>query len=284
MNALGPPPESHAQMTGTYVLRDDLHLATPPPHPSEAPIQNPNPLATTLSPPTAGTKLSLVTIAPRPLSRSRLYRTNTGNSKSSLVPTSARDSTEKSQGESGSGSPFKSNGFGDLSALPKASFGEGNHLLAPINNRDSKDASKRRKPKNNIVKSNSSFVSRVIPHESLNKRLQDRSPEGLYAFANVNRALQWLDLSSPQKVRSDLAHFGAALTKSMQEENLTKILFTKAHALCHDINPMTKSLTHIDMVMGFSTGDIIWYEPMSQKYARLNKNVRADAMPRPESY
>jgi hypothetical protein len=26
--------------------------------------------------------------------------------------------------------------------------------------------------------------------------------------------------------------------------------------------------------MGFSTGDIIWYEPMSQKYARLNKNVR----------
>jgi hypothetical protein len=61
-------------------------------------------------------------------------------------------------------------------------------------------------------------------------------------------------------------------------ENLTKILFTKAHALCHDVNEVTKSSTHIDLVLGFSTGDIIWYEPMSQKYARLNKNVSAEAI------
>jgi catabolite repression protein CreC len=54
---------------------------------------------------------------------------------------------------------------------------------------------------------------------------------------------------------------------------MTKILFTKAHALCHDVNLATKSPSHIDVIMGFSTGDIIWYEPMSQKYARLNKNV-----------
>ena len=25
---------------------------------------------------------------------------------------------------------------------------------------------------------------------------------------------------------------------------------------------------------GFSSADIIWYEPMSQKYSRINKNVR----------
>lgn len=59
----------------------------------------------------------------------------------------------------------------------------------------------------------------------------------------------------------------------MQEEHLTKILFTKAHALCHDINAITKGPTHIDVVLGFSTGDIIWYEPISQKYVRINKNV-----------
>ena len=58
-------------LPGTYVLRDDLHLATPPPHPSEAPVHNPNPLATTISPPSAGTKLSLVALAPRV--RGRLY-------------------------------------------------------------------------------------------------------------------------------------------------------------------------------------------------------------------
>lgn len=25
--------------------------------------------------------------------------------------------------------------------------------------------------------------------------------------------------------------------------------------------------------MGFSSADIIWYEPLSQKYTRVNKNV-----------
>lgn len=59
-----------------------------------------------------------------------------------------------------------------------------------------------------------------------------------------------------------------------QQDYLTKILFTKAHCLCHDVNDHTKSMAHIDVVMGFSTGEIIWWEPISQRYTRLNKNVR----------
>lgn len=131
-------------------------------------------------------------------------------------------------------------------------FGEGNPALAspPV-----KEGVKRRKPKNNIVKSSSSFVSRVITHEAVSKRLNDRSPDGIFAFANINRAFQWLDVSSKQK-----------------EEPLAKILFTKAHILSHDVNELTKSPSHIDVVMGSSAGDIIWYEPISQKYARINKN------------
>lgn len=79
-------------------------------------------------------------------------------------------------------------------------FGESNSLLAPA---AQKDASKRRKPKNNMTKSNSSFISRVINHEALPKRLQERPRDGLFAFANINRAFQWLDLSSPTKVMSN---------------------------------------------------------------------------------
>lgn len=56
-------------------------------------------------------------------------------------------------------------------------------------------------------------------------------------------------------------------------EYLTKILFSNAHALCHDVNDITKSAASLDVVIGFSSGDIVWYEPMSQKYIRLNKNV-----------
>ena len=118
------------------------------------------------------------------------------------------------------------------------------------------------KPKNNIVKSSSSYVSRVIPHEALAKRLTEHAPDGLMAFANVNRAFTWLDLSSDIKM-----------------ENMTKVLFTKAHALCHDINPFTRSSSHLDIIMGFNTSDIIWYEPLSQKYARLNKNGMINGSP-----
>jgi len=176
---------------------------------------NPNPLATIPTPPTSGVKLSLVSLDPR-----------------KKPPTFLK------------------------TAIVAPQFGDGNPALAPpAPPAKEKDALKRRKPKNNIIKSSSSFVSRVITNEISAKRLNDRDPNGVFAFANINRAFQWLDLSSAQK-----------------EEHLTKVLFTKAHMLCHDVNELTKTSSHLDIVMGSSAGDIIWYEPMSQKYARINKN------------
>ncbi|KAF2713509.1 catabolite repression protein creC [Pleomassaria siparia CBS 279.74] len=242
---------------GTYILREDLQLATPPPHPSEAPIHNPNPLATTLSPPSSGTKLSLVVLAPRQPSYSRLYKLDTTNSTRSQVPPSIQESPHETNSTASDVGSYSTSGVAPspLEGQQAPAFGEGNPALSVMIGKDVKDPLKRRKPKSNIVKSNSSFVSRVIPHEALSKRLQEHNPNGLFAFANVNRALQWLDLSSPTK-----------------EEHMTKVLFTKAHALCHDINQVTKGPNHMDLVLGFSTGDIIWYEPMSQKYARMNKN------------
>lgn len=166
-------------------------------------------------------------------------------------------------------------GDADRSHVPV--FGQSNLALTLVNGKEPKDSSKRKKPKNNIVKSNSSFVSRVIPHEGLTKRLQEHTPDGAFAFVNVNRAFQWLDLSSPTKVSSIILSRRimdcSDTADEDQAESLNKILFTKAHALCHEVNPVTKSATHLDVIIGFSTGDIIWYEPMSQKYSRINKNV-----------
>lgn len=76
-------------------------------------------------------------------------------------------------------------------------FGEGNSLLVPSH---TKDVNKRKKPKNNVTKSNSSFISRVIVNESLSRRMTERPGDGIFAFANINRGFQWLDLSSPNKV------------------------------------------------------------------------------------
>ncbi|KAI9805924.1 MAG: hypothetical protein M1825_000538 [Sarcosagium campestre] len=255
---------------GTYILRDDFAIATPQPHPSEAPALNPNPLATVATSPTCGTKVSLVTVDQRP-PKVGFYamRATAGIGLAGALGHGAQEARKETQllrdsetQQLNQGGASQTNGGtikGPLGHSTAPAFGEGNaSLTSPL----SKDSLKRRKPKNNIVKSNSSFVSRVMVHESLAKRLQEHNADGIYAFANINRAVQWLDLSSPHK-----------------SEFLTKILFTKAHALCHHVNELTKNSNHLDVVMGFSTADIIWYEPMSQKYARLNKNGAINSSP-----
>lgn len=70
---------------------------------------------------------------------------------------------------------------------------------------------------------------------------------------------------------------GRQLTRQ-QQDYLTKILFTKAHCLCHDVNAITRTGAHLDVIMGFSTGEIIWWEPISQRYTRLNKNVSSGSL------
>ncbi|KAI0888256.1 WD40 repeat-like protein [Annulohypoxylon maeteangense] len=257
-NILSNPEDQFLAGEGTYVLKEDLLLATPPPHPSEAPVLNPNPLATTPQPATAGTKISILSLETRPPPPALFKLTPTTTTLSPSIaehPSEGRYSNDaklSSDGE-GRGTSLSDGGPStSATAISAPAFGDGNALLAP---EKTKDPNKRRKPKNNMTKSNSSFISRVIINEAFSKKLADRPSDGLFAFANINRAFQWLDLSSPTKA-----------------DYLTKILFTKAHCLSHDVNLVTKSSTHIDIIMGFSTGEIIWWEPMSQRYTRLNKN------------
>ncbi|KAF8468972.1 WD40-repeat-containing domain protein [Kalaharituber pfeilii] len=242
---------------GTYTLRDDLYLATPPPHPSEAPVTNTNPLATAPSPPTAGTKLSLVPLKHRhptlqPLKNSSGSKGfDASESRISADTDGMEDGSDA--GVTGSGSGTSRSGDGLQKSAER--FGAGNAALAA----SMKDV-KKRKQKSNINKNNSSFISRIIPHDILTARLAKRYDEELFAFANINRALHWLDLSHPKK-----------------QDPLSKILFTKSHPLCHDVNPLTQSSSHLDVVIGFSTGDIMWFDPMSNKYARINKNGQINA-------
>lgn len=236
---------------GTYELREELTLAVPPAHPVEGVAPNANPLATTVQPPTGGVKLSLLAVQPR-RRQPQIYSLKSGVASDLRSIKEAEDETVQSPANDSS--VFNSN-----SSVPV--FGESNTALASATSSSttsvSKDGTglKRRKPKNNIVKSSSSFVSRVVVSELSSKRLSERSPEGLFVFLNVDRALHWLDFSSKAK-----------------HDPLSKVLFTKAHALCHDVNDLTKSTSHLDVIMGTSASDVLWYEPMVQKYARINKN------------
>lgn len=184
-------------------MKEDLHLATPPPHPSEAPIINPNPLATTPQPATAGTKLSLLSMRDRPVPV-LLYK-SLSNTSAGLHPSIKEHPNENrtsvdASSDGGARTSMSGSAQPPLSQGSAPAFGEGNvSLQAPAGG---KSAAKRGKPKNNIAKSNSSFISRVIVHEHLAKRMQEHQPEGIFVFANINRAFQWLDLSSPTKVQT----------------------------------------------------------------------------------
>ena len=277
-NVLSHPTGPEYQLSvgeGTYVLRDSLQLATPPPHPQDAPAVSANPLATTPSPPKAGVKLAVCITDPRKTSP-RLYRLDTSSTAGSNLGTySIKEHERESRSSHETSSDEPSSQYGHAPPPSRTPvFGEDNVALTPAMG---KDALKRKKPKTNLVKSNSQFISRVIPHENLAKRLQDHNPEGLFIFANIDRAYQWLDMSSPVASKVGLIDYhlknGPPPLKSEQAQPLMKILFARAHMLCHDINSFTKSANHIDVIMGASTGDIVWFEAFSQKYVRINKGV-----------
>lgn len=105
-----------------------------------------------------------------------------------------------SPSKSPSSSRFKYLASGNLKAY--VSGDQGASTLPGV--KETKEPIKRRKPKTGITKSNSSLVSRATPHDNLQKRLNDRGPDDLFAFVNNSRSFLWMELSSTQKVTSDL--------------------------------------------------------------------------------
>lgn len=153
---------------------------------------NPNPLATTPVPPTSGVKLSVSLADPHRVPP-RLYQLNAfGSTRSHLATYSIKESEK----ESSASHETRSNGIPPLMAEDDserpAESAEGTSMLSPAKGTE---GLKRRKPKTNLMKSNSAFISRVIPHDALSRRLQEPNPEALFIFANIDRAIQWLDLS-----------------------------------------------------------------------------------------
>ncbi|KAH8553503.1 WD40-repeat-containing domain protein [Umbelopsis sp. PMI_123] len=110
-----------------------------------------------------------------------------------------------------------------------------------------------RKPKNSITKTKSSFVSKIITNDHLAKVLAARTSDDAYLFYNVGTSFVWMDSASKPK------------------EPLSRIIFSKAFPTSHDVNLLTRGYDHLDVIIGFSSGDCIWFDPLGNKYFRLNK-------------
>lgn len=150
--------------------------------------------------------------------------------------------------------------FGDTLTLPPDTIGGVLGPLAICIPIEAPKETKRKKPKTSLTKNNSSFISRTIVAENLSKKLAERGADELFFWVNIGRSFHWFDASP------------AAVTADTKKDPLSKILFTKSHPLCHDVNQYTRASNNIDIVLGMSSGDAIWLDASSNRYNRINKN------------
>lgn len=108
------------------------------------------------------------------------------------------------------------------------------------------------RPKHNIRTTSSSFITRIQTAEGLTKNLQAKQGDATFLFYNQAKSYVWAEAGSKTK------------------EPLSRITFA-VHLTCHDVNVSTASSERLDVIIGFSSGDLVWLDPITSRYARLNK-------------
>ncbi|KAI8341089.1 WD40-repeat-containing domain protein [Chlamydoabsidia padenii] len=108
------------------------------------------------------------------------------------------------------------------------------------------------RPKNTLSKLKSSMIENIQTHSNLSKILANRQPDDCFLFYNIGACFLWMDT----KIK----------------DFLTCITFSRIIPTCHDINKTTSNNEHLDVVIGFNTGDCIWYDPLCHRYTRFNKH------------
>ncbi|KAH9958312.1 WD40 repeat-like protein [Russula dissimulans] len=116
------------------------------------------------------------------------------------------------------------------------------------------------RPKHNVRTTSSTFIARAQCVEGLAKALQAKQGEVTYLFYNSAKNLYWVEAGVQTK------------------EALVRVAFT-AYPTCHDVNHATASHEHLDLIIGFQTGDLIWFDPITLRYSRLNKQGRISNSP-----
>ncbi|OBZ65689.1 putative catabolite repression protein creC [Grifola frondosa] len=111
------------------------------------------------------------------------------------------------------------------------------------------------RPKRNMRTTSSTFITRLQNADNLSKILQSKQGETVFLFYNSAKCFVWTEAGAKAK------------------DPLARIYFS-AYPTCHDINLTTVSSERIDVIIGFHTGDLLWFDPISSRYGRLNKQGR----------
>ncbi|KAJ2840488.1 hypothetical protein FBU31_000371 [Coemansia sp. 'formosensis'] len=106
-----------------------------------------------------------------------------------------------------------------------------------------------------VTKSTSAYVSRIVTNENLARWIVGDCQHSAHLVFNAPRCMAWVGLQA-----------------ECSGETLARLDLASNTPLCHDVNGSTRGDSRLDVVMGFVQGNIIWYDAVSGKYARLNKN------------
>ncbi|KAF8205780.1 WD40-repeat-containing domain protein [Mycena galopus ATCC 62051] len=108
------------------------------------------------------------------------------------------------------------------------------------------------RPKHNIKTTSSTFITRMQNAEGFPRSLQSKQGDVTFIFYNVSKSFLWIEAGAKTK------------------EPLARVTFS-AYPTCHDVNLSTSSSERLDVIIGFSTGDLVWLDPIASRYGRLNK-------------
>ncbi|KAK7038069.1 catabolite repression protein creC [Favolaschia claudopus] len=108
------------------------------------------------------------------------------------------------------------------------------------------------RPKHNIRTTSSTFITRMQNAEGFPRSLQSKQGDVTFLFYNASKSFIWIEAGSKAK------------------EPLARVTFS-AYPTCHDVNMLTACAERLDVIVGFSTGDLVWLDPITSRYSRLNK-------------
>jgi hypothetical protein len=118
------------------------------------------------------------------------------------------------------------------------------------------------RPKHNMRTTSSTFITRLQCMEGLAKALQAKQGEMTHLFYNSAKNFYWVEAGVQAKVRLVPIFFASDLIPPLLpppfQEALVRVAFA-AHPTCHDVNHSTASHEHLDLIIGFQTGDLIWF-------------------------
>ncbi|ORX45286.1 WD40 repeat-like protein [Hesseltinella vesiculosa] len=125
-------------------------------------------------------------------------------------------------------------------------------IFHPSQRRHSRASLLEQRPKNSVSKMKSTLFDHVHRHDRFSQLLAQRasSPQP-FVFYNAGTHFFTMDAHSQQC--------------------LCRLSFARAYPTCHAVNRTTLSQDHVDVIIGLSTGDCIWYDPLCHRYTRLNK-------------